>query len=97
MKNNGSSFTRFAKGVFVGGLAGAVAALLYVNRKAGGSGSIQVPESIEMQSPDLRLSAAGSEVVIETGTPARSSVGWRVLRSLLYTVLIMANVRIKKT
>lgn len=97
MKNNGSSFTRFAKGVFVGGLAGAVAALLYVNRKAGGSGSIQVPESIEMQNPDLRLSVPGNEVVLETGTPAKSSVGWRVLRSLLYTVLIMANVRIKKT
>ena len=97
MKKNGISFIRFAKGMFVGGLAGAVAALLYVNRKAGGSGSIQAPESTEMQSTDLLLSAPGNEVVIETGTPAKSSVGWRVLRSLLYTVLIMANVRIKKT
>lgn len=97
MKQNGSSFTRFAKGAFVGGLAGAVAALLYVNRKAGGTGSVQGMEISDKQSPDLRLSAAGTEVVIETGIPAKSSVGWRVLRSLMVAGLIMANVRVKKT
>lgn len=97
MKQDGSTFTRFAKGVFVGGLAGAVAALLYVNRKAGGSGSVQGVDISDTLSPDLLLSAVDSEVVLETGIPARSSIGWRVLRSLLFAGLIMANVRVKKT
>ncbi|MEX2117295.1 MAG: hypothetical protein WEB37_10425 [Bacteroidota bacterium] len=94
MRQHEIGFSRFAKGLLVGGLAGSVASLVYVSRRTGRSHDAFTHEGARSQRMDL-LPAPNDEDFIEAGKPAKSSVGWRVLRSLLYIGLISINVRIK--
>jgi hypothetical protein len=91
MNQNGSGFSDIARGLFAMTLVGtAVAALLLCRR-------VLTHVITRTGSPDPKLSITGDEELIVTKTHVKSSVGWSVIRSLMFAVVMFVKLTSKKS
>lgn len=96
MAHKRNNFSGFAKGLFVGGLVGAVVAFLYVPKNRKGLRSDVPQDGVRSQGQHWPLSTTRVEKFIETEKLAKPSIGWLATFYVASAVAMISNLRMKK-
>ncbi len=97
MIRNGNGFSGLEKGILIGGVLGAAAALLFAPRSGMELGSDIPKEGGRIRHMHLPLSTTRVEKISETERPVKPRIGWRVMFYLASALAMFADLRIKKT
>jgi hypothetical protein len=95
MTENRNDFARLAKGLFVGGLLGVAAAVLYAARRGMGLRGDISKEGVRVTIRDRPLPSIRDETIMETGKRVGPAIGWSVVFILASAVAMVSNFKMK--
>lgn len=96
MTQNKNGVSGLVKGLFIGGLLGASAAVLYMARNGATHRSTFSKGGVRVRLQDRPSESARAELIVEPGKPGRPTFGWLALSIVASVVAMISDFRMRK-